>query len=55
MRYICLMGTDDLPQGYWPGMVMGTDDLFHGYWVCSWILMIFSWVLRNAQEGEMGQ
>ena len=39
--YFCLIGTDDLPQGYWPGKLMGTDDLSHGYWVCSWVLMIF--------------
>ena len=36
-----LMGTDDLPQAYWHGMVMGTDDSFHGYWVCLWVLIIF--------------
>ena len=36
-----LMGTDDLPQGYWLGMLMDTDDLFHGYWVCSRVLIIF--------------
>ena len=26
------MGTDNLPQGYWSGMLMGTDDLSHGYY-----------------------